>query len=220
MSAPNPSPTDSSPLTPRDRKKAATWRRIRTAAREIFEEEGFSAACLDKVAQRAGVAKGTLYRHVDSKADLYIEVLLSGGLGHQARLADAAAGEGCAADRLRKLAEFHIEFFMGRQPDPSRIFWAIDNQSVIGEIDPARLARVQALFEESLGILAGVIQEGVDSGEFVPCDPWLIANVIWTLGDRFFELSRSPARRKLLQRPLIDVYREGLDMMLRALVAR
>ena len=36
---------------------------------------GFVEANLDEVASRAGVAKGTLYRYFESKADLYVAVL-------------------------------------------------------------------------------------------------------------------------------------------------
>jgi len=48
---------------------------ILEAAFEIFAENGFARARLDDVAQRAGVAKGTLYLYFDSKEELFKKVV-------------------------------------------------------------------------------------------------------------------------------------------------
>ena len=45
------------------------------AATEAFAASGFAPTSLDEVAAAAGVARVILYRHFDSKADLYEEVL-------------------------------------------------------------------------------------------------------------------------------------------------
>ena len=50
-------------------------RRILESARQIFFRDGFEAANLDDVALSAGLAKGTIYRHFESKAELYVAVL-------------------------------------------------------------------------------------------------------------------------------------------------
>ena len=63
----------------REEKKALSRRRILEAARDVFFRDGFMLANLDEVAHRAGVAKGTLYRYFESKADLYVAVLAENG---------------------------------------------------------------------------------------------------------------------------------------------
>ena len=63
----------------RQQKKAESRRRILESAREIFFRDGFMSANLDEVAEKAGVAKGTLYRYFESKADLYVAVLADHG---------------------------------------------------------------------------------------------------------------------------------------------
>jgi AcrR family transcriptional regulator len=44
----------------REERKAQSRRRILDSAREVFFRDGFMAANLDEVAEKAGVAKGTL----------------------------------------------------------------------------------------------------------------------------------------------------------------
>ncbi|HOK88754.1 MAG TPA: TetR/AcrR family transcriptional regulator [Candidatus Hydrogenedentes bacterium] len=48
--------------------------RIFAAALEIFSERGFHGATMDQVAERAGVAKGTVYRYFASKEELLREL--------------------------------------------------------------------------------------------------------------------------------------------------
>ena len=55
------------------RKKEETRSRILNAALDAFEEKGYAASTMEEIAERAGVAKGTLYNYFDGK-----EALLSG----------------------------------------------------------------------------------------------------------------------------------------------
>src|SRR4029078_3604473 len=55
-------------------RRAETRGRIVTAARELIAEGGYVAAQVARVAERAGVAVGTVYRYFPSKSDLFAEV--------------------------------------------------------------------------------------------------------------------------------------------------
>ena len=45
------------------------------AAREVFVAQGYHAAGMDEIAERAGVSKPVLYQHFPSKRDLYLALL-------------------------------------------------------------------------------------------------------------------------------------------------
>lgn len=45
-------------------------------AREVFSQYGYKKASVDEIAQRAGVAKGTVYLAAESKSELFFEVLV------------------------------------------------------------------------------------------------------------------------------------------------
>lgn len=66
---PNPQPARS--LMPRDERRA----QILGAAATAFAETGYAATSMDDVARAAGITKLIVYRHFDSKADLYREIL-------------------------------------------------------------------------------------------------------------------------------------------------
>jgi len=50
-------------------------REILQAAREVFAESGFEDTTMDKIAERAGISKGTLYLYFKSKGDLLIQAI-------------------------------------------------------------------------------------------------------------------------------------------------
>jgi AcrR family transcriptional regulator len=52
----------------------ATTEALITAGRELFAQDGYLATSLDAVVARAGVTKGALYHHFDSKRDLFAAV--------------------------------------------------------------------------------------------------------------------------------------------------
>jgi AcrR family transcriptional regulator len=51
-----------------------TRERLLHAAQELIEEGGYAAASVVAIAERAGVASGTLYRHWTSKGELFAEL--------------------------------------------------------------------------------------------------------------------------------------------------
>src|SRR5438270_7887677 len=54
-----------------------TRERLLRAAEALIEEGGYGAASVVAIADRAGVASGTLYRHFASKEELFVEVFRS-----------------------------------------------------------------------------------------------------------------------------------------------
>ena len=46
-----------------------------SVAREVFAEDGYPGAAMEKIAQRAGVTKPVLYQHFEGKKELYLALL-------------------------------------------------------------------------------------------------------------------------------------------------
>jgi len=200
----------------RAERKAQSRRRILEAAREVFFRDGFMAANLDEVAERAGVAKGTLYRYFESKADLYVAVLADNGRVFTDKMREAVSASEHPEDQLQRMARFYLEHWT-RHHDYFQIFWAIDNQQVIGDLPGGVIEEVTRLWEESLQILNGVLTRGVERGSFADCDTWEMANILWTLANAMIQSDHTGARRKLRRRPLEEAYRDAIEVFLRGL---
>lgn len=102
--------------------RTARREQILAAATDAFARGGFSATSLDDIAREASVSRVILYRHFDSKADLYRAVLDRA----RARLAaaahgpdfDAASVDGLLAAAAEDPAGFRLLFeYAAREPE-------------------------------------------------------------------------------------------------------
>jgi AcrR family transcriptional regulator len=108
----------------------ATIRAVEAAARKLFASRGFAATSIDDIAARAGVAKGAVYHHFESKEKIFARVLDS----LQAELASlpvpAAARK--RTDPLDVIADAVLRYLLAAsEPDVRRIL-LIDGPAVIG----------------------------------------------------------------------------------------
>jgi AcrR family transcriptional regulator len=139
--------------SPQERRTA-----IVRAARDLVADVGFRDAQMTMIAEKAGIALGTLYRHFPSKSEIMVEVV-----GYVAqREVDVAAGvtmrEGNAEDRLGLAAWA----FASRALKGHQMAHALVAEPVDPEIEEARLdyrKRLARVFES-------VIEQGIRDGEF------------------------------------------------------
>jgi AcrR family transcriptional regulator len=91
---------------------------ILLAAAKLFAKKPFHAVLMDEVAEKTGIAKGTIYRHFPTKDDLFVELSLRHLEMLGAAVGETAAGRGEPLQRLRlmlaRLVEIihaHSDFF-------------------------------------------------------------------------------------------------------------
>lgn len=75
-----------SPGRPTRKEAEALRKGVLDAALDVFVANGFAAASMEGIARKAGVAKLTLYRHFETKEDLFVEVVRRARLGVRNRL--------------------------------------------------------------------------------------------------------------------------------------
>ncbi|MDF2718396.1 MAG: TetR family transcriptional regulator, partial [Paenibacillus sp.] len=56
-------------------KMTEKQKRIFESAIEVFAEKGFAASSTSEIAQRAGVAEGTIFRHYKTKKELLLSIV-------------------------------------------------------------------------------------------------------------------------------------------------
>jgi AcrR family transcriptional regulator len=198
---------------------ADTRGRILKAAKEIFFRDGFADTNLDEVATRAEVGKGTLYRHFESKIELYVAVLAAGGAAFDDAIRPVTEQDSPALERLRGIGRFYRRYWSER-PDYFSIFSVLHLQEFIGQLSPELLAEVRGIWERPLRRLEQVIADGVRRGELRRCDPWVMANVIWRSGNAAIAILVSPRRTRLIECSPEALYDSTLEVLLQGLDAR
>jgi AcrR family transcriptional regulator len=164
----------------RRRRKAERPKEILEAAFEEFSRNGYAAATLEQVAERAGVTKGTIYVYFDSKEHLFISMVRD----FTKATLDTVIGmferhEGSTADLLRAQFSFIYEHIVGDRRRREVLRMLIAEASRF----PALADRYHdEIHRPCLDLLQRAIQRGIDRGEIrrsaiIECPQVIIAPI-------------------------------------------
>ena len=90
-------------------RRATTRAALLAAARDLFTERGFAATGRDDIAERAGVTRGALYHHFDSKEAVFRAVVLEIEDELVARVAKVVAAAPPGPDQVRAACLAYVD---------------------------------------------------------------------------------------------------------------
>jgi AcrR family transcriptional regulator len=149
-------------------RRAEVRGRITGAARDLIAHGGYAEAQVAGVAERAGVAVGTVYRHFPSKAELFAEVFREASQHEVEAMREAV---GAAGEPASERVAAGVEIFARRALRGRRLAWALMAEPV----DPLVEAERLEFRRRYRDLLAGVLREGIAAGELPSQDPELTA---------------------------------------------
>lgn len=137
-----------------------TRERLLRAAADVIQESGWGVASVGAIAERAGVAAGTLYRHFESKAELFVEVVRAVSERELSAMHGASARERSVPERFEAV----VATYARRALKNRRLAWALVYEPVDPIVDAERLVYRRNYREGMasllrLGIADGTIPE-------------------------------------------------------------
>lgn len=161
--------------TEHDSARAAARDRILDTAQELFGSRGFDAVSVSEIASAANVSTALIYYHFTDKESLLRALMLRGGEVFEPLVERLRTSGGSARERLAAYIEAWIAA-------------VLDNASLTRIVVRPLLESGGPLSEEiltrisrNMEVIATVISQGVESGEFAPCDPTLAAECLFAL---------------------------------------
>ncbi|MEU4831445.1 TetR/AcrR family transcriptional regulator [Streptosporangium sp. NPDC023615] len=133
--------------------RTARRRQLLSAAQEVFVENGYHAAAMDEIAERAGVSKPVLYQHFPGKQELYLALLDLHVDDMIARCRDALASTTDNKQRVQAAIGAFFDF-VSSQGEAFRLVFESDLRNVA----PVR-QRMERNLRESAEMISQVIQE-------------------------------------------------------------
>jgi AcrR family transcriptional regulator len=150
-----------------DEDKARTREAIVAAAHDQVAADGYASASVVAVARRAGVATGSVYRYFPSKADLFTEVFRRAA-GRELEVIGAIVS---APGPVRHRLAAATEAFARRALAAPTLVYALLAEPVDPALEVERLSSKRAWRH----LFAGLLREGIESGEVPPLDPEVAA---------------------------------------------
>jgi AcrR family transcriptional regulator len=142
---------------------AETRERILAAGLEQVADGGYASASVQAVAARAGVATGSVYRHFESKAQLFAEVFNRAAEPELALVQRIAAeAEGPAHERIAAATEA-----FARRALAAPVLAYAQLVEPVGPAVEAERLRLRRGYRDAFAL---VLREGVERGELTPHD--------------------------------------------------
>ena len=163
-------------ISRKEREYLAHRGEILSAAEKVFAAKGFFSTTMSDIAREAEFGTGSLYKYFKSKEDLYVTLIdekveeINGPV--KAELSRNAA----AVERIKKVLGLQFEFFE-RNRDFFRIYTSERNRfewTVKDELGKDLHEKMVAYIH----LLAGVMKQGIEKGEFKPLDPMDLAHAL------------------------------------------
>jgi AcrR family transcriptional regulator len=138
----------------------ATLDDIVSAAAKVFRTKGYHAATVRDIAEEVGILKGSLYHHFASKEELLYLVVKEPIAQMYRAIAEIAAADLAATEKLRRAISAHLEAFDRHYP---HLFVYLREREA-----------VKRRFREMIGFSPKeyyrcwqqILQEGAENGEF------------------------------------------------------
>jgi len=138
----------------------ATLDDIVAAAAKVFRTKGYHAATVRDIADEVGILKGSLYHHFESKEALLYLVVKEPIAQMYRTIAEIAAADEAAAEKLRRAIFAHLEAY--DRHHPHLFVYLRERESV------------KRRFREMIGFSPKeyercwqqILREGIESGEF------------------------------------------------------
>jgi AcrR family transcriptional regulator len=177
--------TSEKPSGPRSRKGIETRARLVSAAKEIFERDGFLDARISDIAERAGLSHGSFYHYFESKEEVFREVALEVDERLNTPMQDVIFDRAFPAstyERLRTAIRMHLEIYK----EEARIMRVIEQVSRIDpQVSAARSDRHVASNEDVTKAIEALQRQGLADPRI---DPTIAAAALGSMTYRFPEM--------------------------------
>ncbi|WP_436890981.1 TetR/AcrR family transcriptional regulator [Nocardiopsis dassonvillei] len=151
------------PDRPVSSRREATRRRLFDAAVTLISEQGYGATTVDEIAERAGVAKGTVYYNFGGKSELYTALMEWGVTRLADTLKEAVPGPGAdPGEALVAVLRAGVGF-IGEHEALARLLMA-----EAWRTNRVWYATVRHIRTEAIGVLTGLLDALAAAGRIRP----------------------------------------------------
>ncbi len=151
-----------------ERRKDVMKNGIYKAAVELLTREGLDSMTMDRVAEEAGVAKGSLYNYFRNKTDLLEFVYEKTVEPIEHRVVEIMSTDAPARDKLRDMFRSVFEYLDMRRG----LFNFLFNEQALHKL----IAKPHSVGRRSL---IQLVQQGIEEGDFRPIEPEFHATLIF-----------------------------------------
>ena len=133
--------------------RSARRKQLLAAAQEVFVANGYHAAAMDDIAERAGVSKPVLYQHFPGKLELYLALLDTQAEALAASVVASLEGTDDNHERIHRVLTAYFDFV--DRDDHDGAFRLIFESDIVN--DPEVRRRVESVTARTMEAVADTV---------------------------------------------------------------
>jgi len=154
---------------------------ILNTALELLLDHGDEKVTVEAIAEKVGIGKGTIYKHFDSKSEIYLRLMIDYERGLAERLnvgiEDAKSGDG--ASSAAALTEY-FAFRVG-SPEKDHLFHVLEQKMINLNEVPEMVQELHDIRNSTLDSLGDLISERIAGGGLEDVPPYFHWCAAWAL---------------------------------------
>lgn len=184
--------------------------RILDAAQRLFARQGFEKTTTRQLAEAAGIAEGTLFRHFENKKAILVAVVTQGWSEMLTDLLTHLSEMGSYRSVAQLMRERMLT--LPKQADLMRVCF------MEAQFHPELRDRIQAeIISKMTNVVEAFIQTGIERGTYRDLNPKVVARVFLGMfmiagfsQDTLMDDHSSPALQKEMAETLADIFLNGI----------
>lgn len=161
------------------------------AAMAIYNEEGYHAITMEKIAERCEISRASLYLYFKNKDEILIDAIVN----HMEYFTDLLQDLYDNRERLRDnlLKELWGRFidFYKKEPETFNASLYFQNREMILNLPEDLRNSINESGSRVVSLQHKIIEYGVQTGLFIDCNPMTLSEVVWTSFLGIVQLERS-----------------------------
>lgn len=197
------------------KEKTARRDAILKAAKDAFFKNGFMDTTVDNIADKCGLAKGTIYLYFKSKEEIYVSLMINGLKLLKKEMEKAVRHELPSDATLERLLDVYYNFYL-KNRKYFRIIFLSSHPDMRSRVSEELLKTSIDISNDCLTILSHAIKRGIESGFFKMADSWMAANILWaTANGLIMNYEKDPLyRHEIVGVTLEKILKESLNLFL------
>jgi TetR/AcrR family transcriptional regulator, cholesterol catabolism regulator len=188
-----------------EQEQSQRRRAIASASVDLFLAQGFPETSMRQIAEAAGVGKSSLYDYFSTKDDILLFIIEDMGITLTER-AQAIAGLNVPPDaRLRQIMEMHLAYLQAN----NNLFWLLGAEAQ--RLKPESQRRIQERRYVFQDLVAAIIQEGIERGNFRQVDPLNAARLLLNSLFSVLYTTRPTGSAEARLDEVVDIFLRGIE---------
>jgi AcrR family transcriptional regulator len=203
----------------REREKKNRQELAINAAMELYNEEGYHAITMEKIAERSELSRAALYLYFNTKDEIFVSAIVASTNYFEKILQEIYDRRESIKERLLEELWECFRIFYEKDPVTFNASLYFHQSEITRNLSEGLRKRLYESGSRIVRLQHQIIKYGVDEGIFIECNPMTLTEVIWACFFGITQLERS--KQVVSRKNHLDITRDlAINVLARSIIRK